>query len=216
MQAIKSIPNLRLIIRTKDRGLVPAIREGIAAAKYEQCLWMDADLTMSPSQIPDFIEQIVGGADLVVGSRYIAGGGMKGVTLGRQKTPFNVIIRNLCSSEDSLLSVFISKWGNKTLRAILRSTIHDFSSGFFACKKDLLKSIPIEGAFVDYCISLPYRAIMKGFNVVEIPMVLATRQSGTSKTSNSLWCIIRIAYQCFKKAIVLRFTIPDEREGIHV
>jgi dolichol-phosphate mannosyltransferase len=71
-QAIVNYPHVKLIKRTTDRGLVPSITEGIARAEGDICVWMDADLTMPPSLISKFVEQIEGGADLVLGDSVIS------------------------------------------------------------------------------------------------------------------------------------------------
>lgn len=204
-QAIVNFPQIKLIRRTKNRGLVPSIIEGIEKAEGDVCIWMDADLTMSPSLISKFIEHLEGGADLVLGSRYINGGGMKGSNTNGDKTSFLKKLKNVHISEDSLISLIISKVGNLLMRFILDPSIHDYTSGFFGGKKEWLMNFGLEGNTIDYCITLPYKAKRYGFNVVEIPMILTTRKYGESKTSNTFYSILIIIYQCYKKALHLRF-----------
>ena len=206
-QAISHYPQVKLFKRMSNRGLVPSISEGINQAEGDICVWMDADLTMSPALIPQFVEQIEKGADLVLGSRYIDGGGIKGSNLNGDKTSILEILRNVHISEDSIISLIISKVGNTFLRFILDPAIHDYSSGFFGARRDLLLKLGLEGGSIDYCISLPYRAKKQGFQVVEIPMILATRKYGESKTSNTLSSILTIFVQCYKKALKLRFRL---------
>jgi dolichol-phosphate mannosyltransferase len=196
---------VRLIVRKENKGLVPSIKDGIKASIGEISLWMDADFSMNPALIIKFIEQIDSGADLVVGSRYINGGGMKGADLNGEKIHFFQILKNLNASEDSALSAIISKFGNKFLRFILQIPIHDFSSGFFAGKRATFDYVDIEGNIVDYCMTLPYTAIKKGLKVVEVPMILATRKNGVSKTSSSLFSIVKISFQCFRTVLYLKF-----------
>lgn len=204
-RAFVDYPQVKLLKRMSNRGLVPSISAGIDQAAGDICVWMDADLTMSPSLISDFVEQIEKGADLVLGSRYINGGGIKGSNLNGDKTSFLQILRNVHISEDSIISLIISKIGNTFLRFILDPSIHDYSSGFFGGRKDILLKLGLEGGSIDYCISLPYRAIKQGLHVVEIPMILATRKYGESKTSNTLSSILTIFIECYKKAFKLRF-----------
>lgn len=204
-QAMMEYPRLRLLKRIKNKGLVSSISEGIEKAGGDICVWMDADLTMPPSVIIKFIEQIEMGADLVLGSRYVKGGGMKGTSLEGANTSILQILKNVYISEDSVISLLISKVGNMLLRFILDPSIHDYSSGFFGGKKEVLLKLGIEGDFIDYCISLTYRAKKQGLKVVEIPVVLATRKYGESKTSNTLFSIFKISIQCFGKALSLRF-----------
>lgn len=210
---MKNYENLRLITRTTDKGLIPSIREGIQKANGEICIWMDADLSMSPSLIKIFIEKIEKGADLVVGSRYVQGGGVKGANLNGDKTTLYRVWKNLKRSEDSFFSAMLSYCGNAGLRFILHPSVHDYTSGFFGGKKSTFEKVPIEGEFVDYCISLSYRALMRGLNVVEVPMILDTRKYGESKTSNSFFSILSIAYMCYKKAFVLKFQVKNERSS---
>ena len=53
---------------------------------------------------------------------------------------------------------------------------------------------------------------MKGLNIVEVPMKLAPRRNGKSKTSDTLFGILEVAFRCYKKALTLKFTIKDERK----
>ncbi|MBK23383.1 MAG: hypothetical protein CME70_05195 [Halobacteriovorax sp.] len=208
----KKDSRVRLITRYEDPGLIQSIQEGIRSAKGKFCIWMDADLSMSPKLIPIFFDELNSGVDLVLGSRYIPGGGMKGVDLEKSEETGTIeIVKNLYESEDSLVSAFISKYGNILLRYILHPSIHDYSSGYFGGKKSfLLDNLP-RGTFVDYCQSLPYKAIRDGYIVKEVPMVLATRVHGISKTSNSLSCILKIGFQCFSRAIWLRLNYSPRK-----
>ncbi len=208
---MKSFPPLRLLTRTSDKGLVPSIHDGIQHAKGDICIWMDADLSMSPILIKSMVKELENGADLVVGSRYIKGGCMKGADPDGHPTSLLSVWRTLSSTEDSFLSAMISKTGNLVVRAILKSPLHDHTSGFFCSKKKTLLTVGVQGSFVDYCISLPYRCYMKGLNVVEVPMVLTPRKYGKSKTSNDLSSIISVAYQCIKAAFILKITVKSER-----
>lgn len=211
-EAMKRFSHLRLLVRTSERGLVPSIRDGIKKSVGNICIWMDADLSMSPALIKQFVHQINFGADLVIGSRYIPGGGMKGVRLNGEKTPLFEVWKNLNMSEDSFVGAMVSKLGNLIFRFVLDSSIHDYSSGFFGGMKSVLTTLPLEGHIVDYCISLPYCAIMRGLKVVEVPMILNTRKNGESKTTNGFFSVLYVASQCLYKAIVLRIKIKDERK----
>lgn len=204
-QAMNRFQNLRLITRTDDKGLIPSIREGIKMSSGDICIWMDADLSMSPSLIKPLLDKIYAGADMAVGSRFINGGGMKGYDGDGAKTPLHKIWKSLKGTEDSFYVAMISKAGNWLLRNILDTSFHDYTSGYYAVRKELFNSVALEGKYADYCISLAYSAIMKGFKVVEIPMVMIPRKMGKSKTSNSLLSILGISYDCLKMAISLRW-----------
>lgn len=209
--AMQHYPNLRLLTRNGNKGLVPSIKDGLEISTGDVCLWMDADLSMSPALIKQFVKKVNNGADLVLGSRYIRGGGMKGANINGDKTSLLKIVKNISISEDSVVSALISKFGNILLRIILSPSIHDYSSGYFCGKRETFRKVEIEGDFVDYCLSLPYKSIMKGLKVAEVPMILATRKYGESKTSNTISSILKIAFQCYKKAIILRLRTKNER-----
>jgi dolichol-phosphate mannosyltransferase len=195
---------LKLIVRKKDKGLIPSIKAGIKAAKGDICIWLDADMSMPAKSIIDILKKLKNGADLVLGSRYIEGGGMKGSFMYEKKTSIYNISKNIINSEDSLFSALVSKFGNKILRLILGLKINDYSSGYFGGKKTMLEDIGIEGVLVDYCIALPYNAIKKGYIVAEVPIILTPRKYGRSKTSSSLRSIITISFQCLRKALELK------------
>lgn len=209
-EAMKRFSKLKLLTRTSDRGLVPSIKDGIKMSTGNIYVWMDADLSMSPSLIKQFEEKINLGADLVLGSRYILGGGIKGEDTNQKKTSFFKVWRNLYHSEDSYISTMISRYGNRLLKWLLNCSISDFSSGYFGVKKEIIKKIELDGGIVDYCVSLVYKAKMKGLNVVEVPMKLAPRRNGKSKTSDTLFGILEVAFRCYKKALTLKFTMKDE------
>ena len=198
-------PNLSLLTRTENKGLVPAICAGVKAAKHDICLWMDADMSMPPSFIPQLIEAVEKGADLAFGSRYIPGGGIKGCEPARRdKTPLLQVWRNVRDSEDSFISIMISKVGNNLMRVLLDPALHDYTSGFFAARRALLDDVGIRGIFVDYCIILSYKALKKGYNVVELPLVVCPRKYGSSKTSNTLFSVMKVSLQCIIAALRLR------------
>ena len=90
-----------MLSRPGERGLGSAYRDGFAhvlAADYDVVVTMDADLSHDPRAIPEFLETIVDGADLVIGSRYVTGGGTTDWPVRRQ---------------------LLSKWGNAYTRTIL-------------------------------------------------------------------------------------------------
>jgi dolichol-phosphate mannosyltransferase len=195
-QAMESLPNLRLVTRMEDPGLVQAIQEGVRQARSDVCLWMDADLSMPPSAIRRLFAEIQAGADIAVGSRYVSGGGIKG-SHGHEKISLLRIWHNLADSEDSFLTVLISSAGNAVVRHLLDPQFRDYTSGFYAVRKTVFDQVSLEGHYLDYCIAFLYRSHLKGFRIKEIPVVIAPRQSGTSKTSGSLGRLLTIIQECF-------------------
>lgn len=210
-EVMNRFSKLRLLTRISDRGLVPSIKDGIKVSRGNICIWMDADLSMSPTLIKQIEQKIDLGADLVLGSRYIEGGAIKGAEINGEKASFFLLWKKLYDSEDSYISAMLSKYGNKLLRLILYDSIHDYSSGYFGAKKEVLETIGINGGMVDYCITLVSKAKNIGLNVVEIPMKLIPRKSGVSKTSLTMKDILIVSFKCYKKALTLRFNINKRK-----
>ena len=202
----KNFPNIHLVVRTTEAGLASAIRRGIEEAQGEFCVWMDSDLSMPPNLIPYFLKHLDEGADFVLGSRYCKGGGMKG-SAGKGNPQ---IFGKLWGSHDSLISALLSVAGNKAVSILGRGKIHDFTSGFYAGKRELLLKLPIQGGPIDYCIRLSHTALKRGLLIVEVPMVMGVRITGKSKTSSTLWAITKNSIRCIITTINMVFTKEGE------
>jgi len=205
-EVLNHFSKLRLITRTSNKGLVRAIQEGVKESQGDICVWMDADLSMPATTIPKLIDEIYRGADLALGSRYIKGGGIKGSCPNGNKIGPIQIWRNLKETEDTFLAVAISKIGNVFAQTILDSRYHDYTSGFYAVRKQVIDDVGLEGAYLDYCISLLYKTIRRGYNVSEVPVVIVPRLKGESKTSNNVLSIISVTFDCVVRVFWLRLT----------
>jgi dolichol-phosphate mannosyltransferase len=160
-----------LIRRQEERGLTSAIQRGIdeAIAVYGASIvtWMDCDLSMPPQDIPKLVRAIVEeGADLAVGSRWVAGGG---------------------DQAHSFLARTLSWIINHLAVLLLGREVHDYTSGFVAAKADVLQRIRLRGDYGEYCIDLLGRAVKQGYRLQEAPYVCVPRASGASKTGANLW-----------------------------
>jgi dolichol-phosphate mannosyltransferase len=207
-EKIISQPHLRLISRTADKGLIPSLREGVASARFDLCVWLDADQSMKADTIPKLISQIEGGADLAIGSRYIEGGGVKGSLDGN-----NALIpvrKRLKNTEDSFFQVVLSMAGNKMLRVLMTSAVTDYTSGYYAVKKEVVNSVGLTGTYVDYCIRFAYGAFVRGYKIREVPLVVYPRMQGDSKTASGFFSLIYIALECLWTAFVLRMNPPTK------
>ncbi len=147
-----------VIERSSNRGLSHAILEGMAHAKTEMCLMMDADGSHPPEIIRPMVEALMSGADIVVGSRYVKGGGMPDWPFYRQ---------------------FISRC-NAWL-ALGLSPLTDSTSGCMAVKKsrinwDLVNPLGWK-IVLEVCTKHP------DCRIVEVPLVFKDRQAGASKAS---------------------------------
>lgn len=166
-QQIKHNPSLSLIRRSGKLGLGTAIREGMEYAienRFEWMLNLDADLSHSPSAIPSLLARKEE-ADLVIGSRYVEGGGMEGCSWRR---------------------VFVSKCANAYARFIIGWSIRDCSSAFRLYRVSCLKAIKLRelrGKGYGFLEEILWYLIDKGAKVQEVGIVYTERLAGKSKIS---------------------------------
>lgn len=152
----------RIIVRTSDPGLSPAVIDGFRAAKYPIIFCMDCDLSHPPEKIPHMVLSLSAGQEFVVGSRYVPGG-----------------------STDDDWGLF--RWLNSRIATLLArpfTSISDPMSGFFALRRaDFEKARDLNP--VGYKIGL--ELIVKcGFeNVGEVPIAFTDRIYGESKLNFS-------------------------------
>lgn len=149
------------ILRTTDRGLANSIRAGIEAASGERIAVLDTDFTHDPNLLPTMLH-LAERFDVVVGSRFCAGGGMPDLP-------------------HYLASLFYN-WG---LRIVLRTQIQDSLSGFFAINRKTLEKLPFDSIFFgygDYFFRLLFFVQRNGASIVEMPVVYDTRRKGQSKS----------------------------------
>jgi len=126
---------------------------------------MDADFSHNPRYIPAMVEKICQGYDLVIGSRYIPGGGTSGCTIDRK-----------------LLS-----WGaNAIARVTLGLKAHDTTAGFRCYRRQVLESVrldEIKASGYSFLIEMLYRVQRRGWRVGGVPIIFENRRLGTSKVS---------------------------------
>jgi dolichol-phosphate mannosyltransferase len=167
--------------RPGKEGLGQAYREGFAHALgggAHLLIQMDADFSHHPRYLGDLL-RAVPGADLVLGSRYVAGGGVRDWGLVRRA---------------------VSRGGGLYARAILGVGVHDLTGGFKCIRREVLETIDLGSIRADgygFQIEVTYRAVRAGFRVVEVPIVFADRQAGTSKMSaqialEAMWLVPRM------------------------
>lgn len=162
---------IRAIHRPRKLGLGTAYVEGFRyglARDYELFFEMDADFSHDPRYLPRMLERIAAGADLVLGSRYVAGGGTENWGLGRKA---------------------LSRFGSLYARTILGVRVCDLTGGFKCFRRRVLESIDLgavrsEG-YAFQC-EMTYRALREGFVVEEIPIVFVDRRVGQSKMSRAI------------------------------
>jgi dolichol-phosphate mannosyltransferase len=165
-------PQVRVMHRAGKLGLgtayTEAFRKGLGDG-YDRFFEMDADLSHDPKYLPEFVAALDGGADLVIGSRNIPGGGVEGWGVGRH---------------------FISKGGSLYARTILGLRTRDLTSGFKAFTRRALEAIDFETVRSNgysFQIEMTYRAARKGMRIVEVPIVFVDRTLGRSKMSRRIF-----------------------------
>jgi dolichol-phosphate mannosyltransferase len=162
---------IKVLHRTGKTGLGSAYREGFELALaegYDVIVSMDVDLSHDPAVIPDLVAHIERGADAVIGSRYVPGGGTVRWPLRRR---------------------LLSHWGNRYTAFILRLPIRDCTSGFRAYRATALAAIdPGSTTAEGYAMLTEFvrRLVRRGFTVDEHPITFVDRQYGTSKMSGRI------------------------------
>lgn len=184
-----SYADLRLLRRTREKGLVSALRSGVEAARADLVAWMDCDLSMPPELFPGFLEKIGEGYDMVLGSRFIDGGGVEIIT----------------GSKDTVMAYLFSRALNTFLQAWLDPGIRDYTSGFVVLRKELVQEIGLRGDYGEYFIALAYLAKKKGYRVLEIPYVSLSRRMGASKTGASVFDYLRKGRKYVWLALTVKF-----------
>jgi len=134
---------------------------------YDVLVEMDADGSHQPEQLPRLLDALRG-ADLVLGSRWIPGGGTENWSKGRE---------------------VLSRGGNAYTRAMLGVPIHDATGGYRAFRADTLRRLDLHTvASQGYCfqVDLAWRTVQRGMTVKEVPITFVERSVGDSKMSKAI------------------------------
>jgi dolichol-phosphate mannosyltransferase len=169
-RAAGEIPNVSVLHRQRKEGLGPAYIAGFRQALAdgaELVLEMDCDFSHDPADVARLLAAAED-ADVVLGSRYVAGGGVR--NWGRVRR-------------------FISAGGSAYARIILGTRIRDLTGGFKCIRRVVLETIPldrIDSKGYAFQIETTYRALRAGFRVTEVPIVFVDRAEGHSKMSRAI------------------------------
>ena len=147
---------VRVVRRPGKAGLASAVLAGFAQARGDILVVMDADLSHPPEAVPRLVSAIDEGADLAVGSRYVAGGGTEDWPLKRR-----VVSRAACLLGNVLVP------------------IRDCTSGFFAIRRSALDGVTLNP--IGFKIGFEVMARARYKRAVEIPYVFRDRELGKSK-----------------------------------
>jgi dolichol-phosphate mannosyltransferase len=158
--------------RAGKLGLGTAYLEGFRrglSQGYDYIFEMDCDFSHDPKYLPDLLSAAKAGADLVLGSRYVPGGGTRNWSATRK---------------------MVSRGGSLYARTILGVPQRDLTGGFKCFRRRLLEALPLDHVRTHgygFQIELTYRAVKAGFQVVEVPIIFEDRRAGQSKMSKAIF-----------------------------
>jgi dolichol-phosphate mannosyltransferase len=164
-------PFVAVLHRPHKEGLGRAYIAGFERALAEGAelvLEMDCDFSHDPADVPRLIEAAENGADLVLGSRYVPGGGTRNWGLARR---------------------LISRGGSVYTGLFLHMGVKDPTGGFKCFRRQVLERLDLDSVTprgYAFQIEMTYRAKRAGFKVVEIPITFVDRVVGQSKMSRSV------------------------------
>jgi dolichol-phosphate mannosyltransferase len=176
------LPQLRVLHRPRKQGLGRAYLAGFEVALAggaDLILEMDSDFSHDPADVPRLIAA-AGAADLVLGSRYVPGGGVANWGIVRRA---------------------LSRGGSGYARLLLGVPVRDLTGGFKCFHRRVLEAIDLEDVQADgygFQIELTYKAVRAGFKVTEVPIIFHERRVGSSKMT------ARIALEAVWKVPALR------------
>jgi len=166
----ESDDSVKVMHREGKAGLGAAYLAGFAWALdhgYEVVVEMDADGSHQPEQLPALLAALRD-ADLVLGSRWVDGGGVMNWPRSRE---------------------LLSRGGNRYTRLMLGIPLHDATGGYRAFRASTLRRLDLdEVASQGYCfqVDLAWRAVQRGMRVVEVPILFVERTAGSSKMSQRI------------------------------
>jgi len=164
------LASVSVLHRPRKEGLGPAYIAGFRHALAEgagHVVEMDSDFSHDPAYLPRLLEAGER-ADLAIGSRYVDGGGV---------------------TEWSALRRAISRGGSAYARLVLGVKVRDLTGGFKCFRREVLEAIDLDSISsrgYAFQVEMTYRALRRGFEVVEVPIVFRERRVGASKMDSSI------------------------------
>ncbi|WP_371367902.1 Polyprenol monophosphomannose synthase [Sporomusa rhizae] len=155
--------------------------------EYQFIFEMDADFSHNPKYLPKFLDAIQN-CDVVLGSRYVAGGGV---------------------TNWSLIRRFISLGGSLYSRIILNMPFHDLTGGFKCFRRAVLETINLDDVKSNgysFQIEMTYRAFLLAFTIKEVPIVFEERAEGQSKMSSSI----------FREAVLMVWKLRAAKDNLKI
>ena len=167
----REVGQVCLLEQPAKAGLGNAYRQGFTWAfehGYEVLFQMDADLSHDPAALPELLVRVEAGADLAIGSRYVAGGSIPHWPAHRRA---------------------LSRYGNRYAAFVLGLSARDATSGFRAYRREELEAIDIASTRATgygFQVELAYRVSTSGGRIEEVPITFTDRVRGTSKMSGRI------------------------------
>jgi dolichol-phosphate mannosyltransferase len=168
----KKDTKLDVMHRSGKLGLGTAYVAGFKYALprgYDYIFEMDCDFSHDPKYLPALLAEAKNGADVVLGSRYVSGGGT--VNWGP-------------------LRKFISRGGSFYARTVLGVRVRDLTGGFKCFRRQALEQLGLDDVSAQgygFQIEMTYRAVKRGLKVVEVPIIFVDRRVGQSKMSKKIF-----------------------------
>ncbi len=170
VELAERLPWVSVLHRERKEGIGPAYSAGfrrLLAEGAELILEMDCDFSHDPADVPRLIEA-AGDADLVLGSRYVSGGGTQNWGFVRR---------------------FISRGGCLYAQVLLGVRVRDLTGGFKCFRRETLEAIDLDAVAArgyGFQIETTYRVLRKGLRVRELPIRFVERRAGASKMTGSI------------------------------
>jgi dolichol-phosphate mannosyltransferase len=164
-------PSIEVLHRAGKEGLGPAYIAGFHRAIEAGAgfvLQMDSDFSHDPADLPRLLAAAETAADLAIGSRYVAGGGV---------------------TDWSLLRRVVSRGGSLYASLVLGLRQRDLTGGFKCFRREVLETIDLDAVAAKgyvFQVEMTYRTLQAGFTVREVPIVFRDRQAGESKMSAAI------------------------------
>ncbi len=162
---------VEVLHRTGQRGLGVSYLEGFrraVATDFDFICQMDADLSHDPKFLPAMIATAAGGADLVIGSRY-----MNGISV------VNWPLRR----------IILSTFANNYIRAVTGIRVSDITTGYRCWRREALARIPLDQVVSEgyaFLLDITFMAATRGLRIVESPIIFVERRQGASKLSTGV------------------------------
>lgn len=181
-------PQVRVLHRAAKAGLgaayIDAFGRALDEGIWDRIVQMDADFSHAPTDVPRLLAALDAGADLAVGSRYVAGGGTRNWGAARR---------------------FISRGGGTYARVVLGVGVQDLTAGFKAWKVETLRRIKLGDVGArgyGFQIEMTFRVLRNGMRVQEVPILFEDRRVGASKMSGGIF------FEAMSLVWRLRLAIP--------